>query len=117
MDLVLKSATPEPKEKKEEKKADEKEKTIYVCDLHPEEVFDKTGKCFKGSCSGMELEARKLAPGSRVVYVCPAHPEVTSDKPGECPKDKKKLQFKILSETSRTVESWTCPLHPEKTSD
>src|SRR6185503_10865212 len=103
----------EPKEKKEEKK-DEKEKTVYVCDLHPEEVFDKTGKCFKGSCNGMELEPRKLAPGSRVIYVCPAHPEVVSDKPGECPQDKKKLQFRVVSDTARPLETWACPMHPER---
>src|SRR5689334_19456927 len=120
MELVLKSATPAPKEKKDEKKSDEKkpeekEKTIYVCEVHPEEVFDKPGQCFKGSCNGMELEPRKLAPGSKVVYVCPAHPEVVSDKPGECPKDKKKLQFRVVSDTSRTVETWACPLHPDKT--
>lgn len=24
-----------------------KERTIYVCDVHPEEVFDKPGQCFK----------------------------------------------------------------------
>jgi membrane fusion protein, copper/silver efflux system len=115
MELVLKAVTPAPKVKKEEKKTEEKEKTVYVCDVHPEEVFDKPGQCFKGSCNGMELEPRKLAPGSRVVYVCPAHPEVTSDKPGECPKDKKKLQFRIVSEASRTVETWACPMHPDKT--
>jgi hypothetical protein len=123
MDLILKPTTPDPKEKKEEKKeekkdekkVEEKEKTVFVCDLHPEEVFDKAGKCFKGSCNGMELEARKVAPGSRVVYFCPDHPEVVSEKPGECPKDKKKLQFKILSDTARTVESWVCPHHPDKT--
>lgn len=23
------------------------ERTIYVCDAHPEEVFDKPGRCFK----------------------------------------------------------------------
>jgi hypothetical protein len=119
MELVLKPTTPDPKgkkdEKKEEKKPEDREKTIYVCDLHPEEVFDKAGKCFKGSCNGMELEARKVAPGSRVVYVCPVHPDVVSDKPGECPKDKKKLQFRILSDAARTVETWACPHHPDKT--
>lgn len=24
------------------------ERKIWVCDLHPEEVFDKPGQCFKG---------------------------------------------------------------------
>ena len=117
MDLVLKSKDKKEEkkeEKKDEKKPDEKERTIYVCELHPEEVFDKPGACNKGSCNGMTLEPRKLPPGSRVVYVCPAHPEVTSDKPGECPRDKKKLQFKILSDTSRTVDAWSCPTHPDK---
>ena len=115
MQLVLKSATPAPKEKKEEKKSDDKERTIYVCELHPEEVFDKPGQCNKGSCNGMTLEARKLAPGSRVVYTCPAHPEIVSDKPGECPKDKKKLHFKIVSDTSRTTETWACTNHQDNT--
>ncbi len=119
MELVLKSGVPVPKEKleekkeEEEKKKDEKEKTIYVCELHPEEVFDKPGKCFKGSCNGMELEPRKIVPGARLVYVCPDHPDVVTDKPGECPRDKKKLHFKIVSDTSRLTHAWTCLLHPE----
>lgn len=25
------------------------ERKIYVCDVHPEEVFDKPGRCFKDS--------------------------------------------------------------------
>ena len=121
MELVLKPLTPDPKEKKEdhsahEKKPEEQEKTIYVCELHPEEVFDKPGQCFKGSCNGMALDARKVPPGSKVIYVCPAHPEVVSDKPGECPKDKKKLQFRVVSDKARPVETWACPMHPERTS-
>jgi hypothetical protein len=118
MELVLKRAEA-PKQTKEEhqaheKKPEEKEKTIFVCEVHPEEVFDRPGKCFKGSCNGMELEARKVPPGSKVIYVCPAHPEVVSERPGECPKDKKKLQFRVLSDKTRPVETWACPMHPDK---
>jgi hypothetical protein len=119
MELVLKSVNPDPLEKKDEhqgheKKPEEKEKTIYICEAHPAQVFDQPGKCFKGSCNGMELEARKVPPGSKVVYVCPTHPEVLSDKPGECPKDKKKLQFRVVSDKARPVETWACPMHPER---
>jgi RND family efflux transporter MFP subunit len=111
MELVIKSVTPAPKEKTEKPAADAKERTIYVCEVHPEEVFDQPGACKKPGCDGMALEPRKVPVGSRVVYVCPAHPEVTSDKPGECPKDKKKLAFKIVSDTSRTTETWVCSTH------
>ena len=93
------------------------ERTIYVCDVHPEEVFDKPGQCFKESCGGMQLEPRKVVPGAKLVYVCPVHPEVKSDKPGVCPKEKcgKKLGFKIVSESTQLTETWACMLHPEMT--
>ena len=100
-----------PKEKPVE------ERTIWVCDVHPEEVFDKPGQCFKESCAGMALEPRRIPAGSKLIYVCPAHPEVTSDKPGVCPKDGKKLQYKIVSEATKLAEAWVCPLHPEKTAE
>jgi Cu(I)/Ag(I) efflux system membrane fusion protein len=108
MELVLKG-TPKP-----DVTPEAKDRKIYVCDVHPEEVFDKPGQCRKESCNGMELEVRTLPPGSKVVYVCPAHPESTSDKPGVCPKDQKKLQFRVLSETSRTTETWACAIHADK---
>jgi hypothetical protein len=63
----------------------------------------------------MELEKRRLAPEARVIYVCPDHPDVVSDKPGVCPKDQKKLQYRIVSDTKRLVETWVCPMHPERT--
>jgi hypothetical protein len=90
------------------------ERRIYVCDLHPEEVSDQPGQCFKESCAGMILEERKLPPGAKLVYVCPDHPEAVSDKPGTCPKDGKKLRFKVVSDVSRTADAWVCPMHPEK---
>ena len=92
-----------------------KERAIYVCDLHPEEVFDKPGQCLKGACAGMPLEKRLLAPGSRLLYACPEHPDVVSDKPGVCPKDGKKLQYKVVSDTVKLAEAWACPMHPERT--
>jgi Cu(I)/Ag(I) efflux system membrane fusion protein len=113
MELVLKGGPKTAKDAPEGAK-DPKDRKIYVCDVHPEEVFDKPGQCRKESCNGMELEARTLPPGSKVVYVCPAHPESTSDKPGVCPKDQKKLQFRVLSETSRTTETWACAIHADK---
>jgi hypothetical protein len=113
MELVLKGGPKAAKDAPEGAK-DPKDRKIYVCDVHPEEVFDKPGQCRKESCNGMELEARTLPPGSKVVYVCPAHPESTSDKPGVCPKDQKKLQFRVLSETSRTTETWACAIHADK---
>lgn len=96
------------------------ERKIYVCDVHPEEVFDKPGRCKKESCAesdnglGMELEERRIAPGAKLVYVCPVHPEVKSDKPGVCPREKcgKKLGFRIVSDATQLAEAWVCPLHP-----
>lgn len=95
------------------------ERTIYVCDVHPDEVYDKPGQCFKESCAGMPLEPRKIVPGAKLVYVCPMHPEVKSDKPGVCPKDKcgKKLGYKIVSEATQLTETWACMLHPEMTAE
>lgn len=95
------------------------ERTIYVCDVHPEEVFDKPGQCFKESCAGMILEPRKIVPGAKLIYVCPVHPEVKSDKPGVCPKEKcgKKLGFKVVSEATQLTEAWACPLHPQMTAE
>jgi multidrug efflux pump subunit AcrA (membrane-fusion protein) len=95
----------------------QKERTIYVCDVHPEEVSDKPGQCFKESCNGMELEARKIVPGAKLIYVCPVHPEIKSDKPGVCPKEKcgKKLGFKVVSEATQLSETWACSLHPQMT--
>ncbi|HVR84195.1 MAG TPA: efflux RND transporter periplasmic adaptor subunit [Planctomycetota bacterium] len=100
------------------RQAPKKERTIYVCDVHPEEVFDKPGQCFKESCNGMELEARKILPGSKLIFVCPVHPEVKSDHPGVCPKEKcgKKLGWKVVSEATQLSEAWACSLHPEMTS-
>ena len=63
----------------------------------------------------MELEKRPLAPGARLIYVCPDHPDVISDKPGVCPKDKKKLLYRVVSDTKQLSETWACPMHPEKT--
>jgi hypothetical protein len=45
MDLAKKGGV----EAKADKEAPPGERTIYVCDLHPEEVFDKPGQCFKDS--------------------------------------------------------------------
>jgi RND family efflux transporter MFP subunit len=91
------------------------ERTVYVCDVHPEEVFDKPGQCFKESCNGMVLEPRKIVPGAKLIYVCPVHPDVKSDKPGVCPREKcgRKLGFKIVSEATQLTETWTCVLHPQ----
>src|SRR6185295_11446040 len=109
MELVLKD---------KEKPADapeSKERKIWVCEQHPDEVFDKPGVCNKPGCMGMTLEAKTVPAGSKVVYVCPAHPEVVSDKPGVCPKDNKPLQYRIKSETTRTSDGWVCENHPAKT--
>ena len=70
------------------KEGPKKERTIYVCDVHPESVSDKPGQCFKESCAGMELEPRKIVPGAKLLYVCPVHPEAKSDQPGVCTKEK-----------------------------
>jgi hypothetical protein len=95
-----------------------KERTVYVCDVHREEVFDQPGQCRKEGCNGMELEARKILPGSKLIYVCPVHPEVKSDRPGVCPKETcgKKLGWKVVSEATQFSEAWACSLHPEMTS-
>ncbi|HLY11190.1 MAG TPA: hypothetical protein VKW04_17955, partial [Planctomycetota bacterium] len=95
----------------------QKERTIYVCNVHPEEVFEKPGRCFKEACNGMELEARKIVPGAKLIFVCPAHPEIQSTTPGVCPKEKcgKKLGFKVVSEATQLSETWACALHPQLT--
>ncbi|MBI3269665.1 MAG: hypothetical protein HYZ53_11635 [Planctomycetes bacterium] len=93
------------------------ERTIYVCDVHPEEVFDKPGRCFKETCAGMELEPRHIAPGSKLVFVCPAHADQVSDHPGTCAKCSKKLAFRIVSEAVRLTEGFLCPNHPVRTAD
>ncbi len=112
MELVLKGTVPTPKQDPHAGHAPPaKDGAIYVCEMHPESVFEKPGECVK--CGGMKLEERKLPAGSRVVYVCPAHPEGVADKPGACPKDGKPLRFKVVSEGKRLAESWTCPLHPD----
>lgn len=93
------------------------ERTVYVCDVHPESVSDRPGQCFKESCAGMVLEPRKIVPGAKLIYVCPVHPDVKSDAPGVCTKEKcgKKLGFKIVSEATQLAETWACPLHPQMT--
>lgn len=101
-------APPTPAEKSEEK-------IIYVCPMHPEQVFDKPGTCDK--CNGMNLMERKIPVGGKLVFTCPMHPEVQMDKPGKCPKCSMNLQFKIISEGALPTEMWVCPLHPERTSD
>jgi len=65
----------------------------------------------------MVLEERKVALGAKLIYVCPEHPDVKSDKPGTCTVEKcgKKLQYKIVSESTQLAETWMCPLHPVKT--
>jgi hypothetical protein len=108
MQLVLKGGI-------KEATAEKKPRKIFVCDLHPEEVYDKPGECHKGSCAGMKLEERSLAPESKLFYTCPDHPEVVQDNPGTCPKDGKNLQYKVKSEGIRLVEIWACPIHPERT--
>jgi len=111
MELVLKGGA----QAKPADRPEDKERKIWVCDQHPEEVYDKPGVCKKPGCDGMALEMKTVAAGSKVVYVCPAHPEVVSDKPGVCPKDNKPLQYRIKSETSRTNDGWVCDNHPDLT--
>ncbi len=90
------------------------ERTVYVCEMHRDLVFDKPGKCER--CGEMQLEPVKIPMGSRLVYTCPDHPEITQDKPGKCPKDGKPLEFKIVAERTQTIVEWACPLHPNHTS-
>lgn len=96
---------------------DAKERKIWVCEVHPEQVFDAPGVCKKPGCNDMALEAKTLPAGSSLVYVCPAHPDVVSDKPGPCPKDGKPLQFRIRSAATRTTDAWVCAAHPDKAAD
>ncbi len=48
----------------------------YTCEMHPEVVSNKPGKCPK---CGMELTKVKT-------YTCQMHPEIVTNKPGKCPK-------------------------------
>jgi hypothetical protein len=116
MELVLKGGALVEKEKPADRPED-KERKIWVCEQHPEEVYDKPGVCKKPGCDGMTLEMKTVPAGSKVVYVCPAHPEVVSDKPGVCPKDQKPLHYRIKSETSRTTDGWVCENHPNQTGE
>jgi membrane fusion protein, copper/silver efflux system len=117
MELVLKDKNGAPVEKHAHPAREKKpaESSVYVCEMHPESVWDKPGACAK--CGGMKLEERKVPAGSRVVYTCPAHPDVVSDQPGTCPKDGKPLRFQIVSEARRLAEEWICPLHPDVPGD
>jgi hypothetical protein len=101
-------------------KESSEERFIYVCDGHPEEVFDQPGVCLKDTCAGppaMKLEQRRIAPGSKLIYVCPDHPEVQSEKPGSCPTCAKRLRFKVVTLSARLAERWVCSLHPNKTAE
>jgi hypothetical protein len=64
----------------------------------------------------MELEARKVAPGSRLMYACPVHSDVLSDKPGTCPREEcgKALVYRIVSDPKRVDQGCLCPMHPGK---
>jgi Cu(I)/Ag(I) efflux system membrane fusion protein len=84
-------------------------KTIWVCEIHPDHVFDGPGECAR--CNGMPYEPRKIYPGSKLVYRCPEHPNEKSDQPGKCPKCGKDLGFKVESEASRVEEGYCCPVH------
>jgi hypothetical protein len=88
------------------------ERTIWVCELHPEEVFDQPGPCLKEGCAGMALEPKKIEPGSHLVYACPVHPEVTASVPGTCPQDGKKLHYRIVSPAVQLGDTWSCSMHP-----
>ena len=94
-------------------KVAEHERSIWVCDMHPDHVYEKPGVCER--CDGMQLEERKILPGSKLVFTCPDHPEVVSEKPGVCPKDGKPLPYKVVSESTRSAETWACPMHPDRT--
>ena len=93
------------------------ERTIWVCDMHPEQVFDMPGQCMKGACAGMALEPRKILPGSKLVWSCPEDSAERADQPGVCAKHGKPLRYRIESDLIRPGETWACPMHPERTSD
>jgi Cu(I)/Ag(I) efflux system membrane fusion protein len=88
------------------------ERSVFVCDMHPEQVSDVPGTCEK--CGGMVLEERKIPPGSKLLYVCPAHPSESSSEPGTCSQSgcDRKLAYRIAAEGSKIAEVWSCPLHP-----
>lgn len=65
----------------------------------------------------MQLEVRKVAPGSKLVWVCPDHTAVVADTPGKCKECGHDLHFKIVSESTVLGESFICPMHPEKPLD
>jgi Cu(I)/Ag(I) efflux system membrane fusion protein len=77
-------------------------KTIYACEMHPEEVYNEPGVCIKPPCQGpppMKLAKEPIPEGSRLLYVCPEHPDVTSDKPGTCPHSGKKLVYRVVKDS------------------
>ncbi len=93
----------------------ESERTIWVCPMHPEAVFDAPGVCVKEGCGGMALEAKKILPGSKLVWVCPDHDEVRKEVPGTCHRTAcgKALHYRIVSEARRLADAWSCSVHPE----
>ena len=90
-------------------------RTIWVCDMHPENVSSTAGDCEK--CGGMALQPRTIPPGAQLYYSCPVHPDVRAGEPGECTVAGcgRKLAYKIASPLTRVVEAWICSLHPLET--
>ncbi len=89
-------------------------RTIWVCDMHPEKVWDAPGEC--AACGGMKLEPRTIEPGSELVFACPDHPDARKPGPGTCEVCGKPLAFKIVSAETQTAEGYACPVHPDRTS-
>ncbi len=58
----------------------------YVCEMHPEVVSDKPGKC--PICGSNLVLSKKGQMKMEVmkIYTCPMHLEEQSNKPGKCPK-------------------------------
>jgi transcription initiation factor IIE alpha subunit len=66
-------------------KTDTATQVKYTCEMHPEVVSSKPGKCPKCDMDlTLKKEQRKIEAAK--VYTCSMHPEVKSDKPGKCPK-------------------------------
>ena len=94
--------TTAPAQKGEQAKKEET-KIVYTCEMHPEVVQDKPGKCPK---CGMYLKA-KVPEGVEVEYYCPMHPDVVQDKPGECPECKMPLHARIKGKTETSAGGTT----------
>ncbi len=58
----------------------------YFCEMHPEVVSSKPGKCPKCNMNLSLSKKEQMKMDVMKIYTCSMHPGVESKKPGKCPK-------------------------------